>query len=80
MINLLLGKADNIVNPVYFFYVTYLPSLLLLFQLLGQVVPWLAAGVAVGGAIFMMERTHSVHPPGGATALVAVIGSADIHR
>lgn len=42
--------------------------------------PYLAAGFAVGLAIFFMERTNSVHPPGGATALVAVIGSEKVHE
>jgi CBS domain-containing membrane protein len=34
----------------------------------------LAAGVAVGGAILVMSLTRSLHPPGGAAALTAVIG------
>jgi CBS domain-containing membrane protein len=39
-----------------------------------------AAGVGVGVAIFAMERLRCVHPPGGATALVAVVGSKSIHE
>jgi CBS domain-containing membrane protein len=35
---------------------------------------WLAAGTAVGLSIFTMYMTQSLHPPGGATALVPVIG------
>jgi CBS-domain-containing membrane protein len=27
-----------------------------------------------------MHATRTLHPPGGATALIAVIGSAEIHR
>lgn len=38
---------------------------------------WLAA-VAVAGAIATMQATRSVHPPGGATALIAVIGPAEL--
>jgi len=49
-------------------------------QFLGHRIPWLAAGLAVGISIFVMERTNSLHPPGGAAALTAVIGSDDIHR
>lgn len=51
-----------------------------LVQVLGDEVVWLAAGLAVGIAIFVMERIHALHPPGGATALVAVIGGPNIHR
>lgn len=35
---------------------------------------WLAAPLAVASAIFLMQVTKTVHPPGGATALIAVIG------
>lgn len=41
--------------------------------------PWLAAAVAVSVAIVVMHLTKTLHPPGGATALIAVIGSARIH-
>lgn len=37
-------------------------------------VPEIAVGVAVGGAIVLMSLTRSLHPPGGASALIAVIG------
>ena len=40
---------------------------------------WLAASVAVATAIAMMHLTKTLHPPGGATALIAVIGSNKIH-
>jgi len=40
---------------------------------------WLACGVAVATAIAVMHATKTLHPPGGATALIAVIGSAKIH-
>jgi len=40
---------------------------------------FLAAGLAVGLSIGAMHLTGCVHPPGGATALVAVIGSPAIH-
>lgn len=36
--------------------------------------PWLAPGVAVGLAIFFMCLGGVTHPPGGAFALIAVIG------
>lgn len=42
-------------------------------------VPWLAAAVAVATAIAAMHLTRTLHPPGGATALIAVIGSQQIH-
>lgn len=41
--------------------------------------PWLAAAVAVATAIALMHLTRTLHPPGGATALIAVIGSENIH-
>ncbi|MBN8818041.1 MAG: HPP family protein [Sphingomonas sp.] len=41
--------------------------------------PTLAAGLAVGGAILVMSLARCLHPPGGAAALTAVIGSPAIH-
>lgn len=38
-----------------------------------------AAGIAVGCAILAMSLCRCLHPPGGAAALTAVIGSAGIH-
>lgn len=38
----------------------------------------LAAAMAVGGAILVMYYLRCVHPPGGATALAAVIGGSGI--
>jgi CBS domain-containing membrane protein len=38
-----------------------------------------ASGVAVGGAILVMSLCRCLHPPGGAAALTAVIGSQGIH-
>jgi len=40
---------------------------------------WLAAAVAVATAIACMHATKTLHPPGGATALIAVIGGEKIH-
>lgn len=42
--------------------------------------PWLAAPAAVATAIAVMHLTKTLHPPGGATALIAVIGSSHIHE
>ena len=41
---------------------------------------WLASSVAVATAIAVMHATKTLHPPGGATALIAVIGSEEIHN
>ena len=49
------------------------------YQLLGSHM-WLASSVAVATAIAIMHVTKTLHPPGGATALIAVIGSAKIHN
>ena len=48
-------------------------------QLFGNIV-WLAAALAVSIAIMSMLATKTLHPPGGATALIAVIGGAKIHN
>jgi len=40
---------------------------------------WLAASLAVALAIAVMHLTKTLHPPGGATALIAVIGSSKVH-
>ncbi len=41
--------------------------------------PLVSASVAVGGAISLMYFLRCLHPPGGASALMAVIGGAKIH-
>jgi len=40
---------------------------------------YLAAGLAVGLAVGAMHLLNCIHPPGGATALVAVVGGPVIH-
>jgi CBS-domain-containing membrane protein len=42
-------------------------------------IPYLAAGVAVALAIVVMHYARCLHPPGGATALFAVLGGESIH-
>ncbi len=42
--------------------------------------PWLAGALAVGAAIAAMLATRTLHPPGGATALIAVTGGPEIAR
>lgn len=39
---------------------------------------WLTAPLAVALSIVMMQITKTLHPPGGATALIAIIGSPKI--
>jgi CBS domain-containing membrane protein len=39
---------------------------------------WLAAALAVSISIVLMQITKTLHPPGGATALIAIIGSDKI--
>lgn len=46
----------------------YLPDILLLQE-----------AAAVATAIALMMMTHTIHPPGGATALIAVIGGNNVH-
>ena len=45
-----------------------------------QQTPWLAESMAVATSIAVMHATRTLHPPGGATALIAVIGSNEIHQ
>lgn len=47
-----------------------------------QVIPdrTLAAGIAVGLSLLAMSVLRCMHPPGGGTALVAVLGGAAIHE
>jgi CBS-domain-containing membrane protein len=40
---------------------------------------WLASALAVSTAIVIMHATKTLHPPGGATALIAITGSNQIH-
>src|SRR5512147_2394884 len=49
------------------------------YNLFGNTV-WLAAAMAVSLAIVVMLATKTLHPPGGATALIAVIGGAKVHN
>lgn len=39
---------------------------------------WIAAPLAVSLAIILMQITKTLHPPGGATALIAVIGTEKV--
>ena len=40
---------------------------------------WLASALAVALSIIVMQITKTLHPPGGATALIAVTGSPQIY-
>ncbi len=48
------------------------------YQLLGETL-WIAAALGVSFAVVVMLVTKTLHPPGGATALIAVIGGKKIH-
>jgi CBS-domain-containing membrane protein len=49
------------------------------FKLLGGQI-WLAEAGAVATAVALMHLTRTLHPPGGATALLAVIGGEQIQN
>ncbi|MGC2064496.1 MAG: HPP family protein [Thermodesulfovibrionales bacterium] len=49
------------------------------YQILGTQL-WLASATAVATSIAVMHATKTLHPPGGATALIAVIGGEKIHQ
>jgi len=46
-------------------------------QLLPDII-WITAPLAVAQSIVLMQVTKTLHPPGGATALIAVIGSEKV--
>ncbi|MBI5055648.1 MAG: HPP family protein [Nitrospirae bacterium] len=48
------------------------------YNLFGDTI-WMASSLAVSLAIAAMLLTKTLHPPGGATALIAVIGGKKIH-
>jgi CBS-domain-containing membrane protein len=48
-------------------------------QLFGDI-PGLAQALAVATAIALMHLTRTLHPPGGATALIATLGVPEIDR
>lgn len=41
---------------------------------------WFSSALSVAATISLMELTGTVHPPGGATAFIAVVGDASIQR
>jgi CBS-domain-containing membrane protein len=41
---------------------------------------WLAAALAVSLSLALMHATKTLHPPGGATALIAVIGGPKVQQ
>ncbi|WP_395047740.1 HPP family protein [Flavobacterium sp.] len=47
-------------------------------QQLAPDILWITAPLAVSLSIVFMQMTKTLHPPGGATALIAVTGSAQI--
>src|SRR5574340_444452 len=49
------------------------------YQLFGDVI-WIASAFGVSLAIIAMLLTKTLHPPGGATALIAVIGGEKVHN
>ncbi|QLE00166.1 HPP family protein [Galbibacter sp. BG1] len=49
------------------------------FQLLPDII-WITAPLAVALSIVLMQITKTLHPPGGATALIAVIGSEKVQN
>lgn len=43
-------------------------------------IPWFSGALAVSLSIIAMQLMHLMHPPGGATALIATMGGADIFQ
>lgn len=50
------------------------------YQLIGQQQPLLATLLAVALAIAAMRLLGALHPPGGASAILAVVGGATVHK
>lgn len=42
--------------------------------------PWAACAMAVSLALFLMHLTRTLHPPGGATALLFILGGDKFHN
>ena len=40
---------------------------------------WLAASIGVATSVAVMHLTKTLHPPGGATGLIAIVGSQKVH-
>lgn len=40
---------------------------------------WLSSALAVATSMAVMQLTRTIHPPGSATALIAVLGDARVH-
>lgn len=49
-------------------------------QKLAPDILWVTAPLAVSLSIVLMQITKTLHPPGGATALIAVTGSAELRN
>lgn len=49
------------------------------FKIFGNFLQWISYPLAVSLAIVVMDFTNTLHPPGGATSLIAVIGPKSIH-
>jgi CBS-domain-containing membrane protein len=49
------------------------------YKVLGQS-PWFACAVAAATVIAVMHLTKTVHPPAGATALIAIMGDERVHN
>ncbi len=49
------------------------------YQFIGEA-NWMSAALAVSLSVLAMQVTRSVHPPGGASALIAVVASAELHE
>lgn len=78
---LLFGAPNSPLAQPYNLVVGHVLSALIgiaAFQIVGET-NGLSMALAVSLAIGAMQLTRSVHPPGGASALVAVIGSQQIH-
>ncbi|MDX1364986.1 HPP family protein [Arenibacter latericius] len=48
-----------------------------IFKLFPDII-WITAPLAVSTSIIVMQMTKTLHPPGGATALIAVVGTAEL--
>ncbi len=78
---LMFAAPDSPLASSWAFVVGNLVSALIgvtIFQLAGDVF-WSGA-LAVAASIFVMHFLRCQHPPGGATALMAVIGGSQIHQ
>lgn len=72
-----LAQPRNVIGSYVFCSFTGVTVRIICMDLIG-IQRWVTGAIAVGCAIAVMNLTKTIHPPGGACALIAVIGGDNI--